>query len=447
LSIITFIKQRGYKLGLLENKYCEFIEFESLNNLVNLDIHGVYAWRIVRYDIFNEFINKSTPISQPFHSLIISIIGKIQLYFKIKKAKHSKTELLFLSSAIYSENNSLKDQYLDFLISNSKSRYLRLTNIPDSFSGHDEVRVYENIFFFLGLLITFFCSYFLYPFDFKVRSFVGTIRKDLSVDYSGLRLKRIIMMHKYYKRFHIYKLKELGVKEVYFTCSYCKFNLALIDACELLGIKSIEIQHGVINKYNLAYYFNTVKFHIPYYPSKLIFFGNYWKNIIVYPNHSELSISSNHYSLIHRDISKVDIDILFVSSNSFSNDEFFYFANKFANHNSDYCTVFKLHPSEVSIKTSRLKIANNYLTISGNETNIYDLINRSEIIVVLDSTVAYESVRIMKRVFIANLYGSEALYDLISDRRAFLIEENSNFQDLLEIDFDHTNLNEYFEEN
>lgn len=58
-------------------------------------------------------------------------------------------------------------------------------------------------------------------------------------------------------------------------------NLAIVAAAKSLGIEVIELQHGTITDYHLGYSYplkTRLDGEIPYFPDKILTFGDYWIN-------------------------------------------------------------------------------------------------------------------------------------------------------------------------
>ena len=58
-------------------------------------------------------------------------------------------------------------------------------------------------------------------------------------------------------------------------------NLAIVAAAKSLGIQAIELQHGTITDYHLGYSYpekTRLNGEIPYFPDKILTFGDYWIN-------------------------------------------------------------------------------------------------------------------------------------------------------------------------
>ena len=62
----------------------------------------------------------------------------------------------------------------------------------------------------------------------------------------------------YMKGFFVKNLPKISPKAVLIRCGYGRFHMALSQACKELNIPSIELQHGIITKYNVGYVKTTV---------------------------------------------------------------------------------------------------------------------------------------------------------------------------------------------
>jgi hypothetical protein len=82
------------------------------------------------------------------------------------------------------------------------------------------------------------------------------------------------------KGFFVKNLHKISPKAVLIRCGYGRFHMALSQACKELNIPSIELQHGIITKYNVGYVKTTVSENRDCVPDYIFTYGDIFSNII-----------------------------------------------------------------------------------------------------------------------------------------------------------------------
>lgn len=168
----------------------------------------------------------------------------------------------------------------------------------------------------------------------------------------------------------------------------------LIHACKRLNIPVIELQHGVVHRYQYDYSYPNVS-HVDTFPDYLFVFGEPWTGIVDYPI-SRDQIRVVGYSFADRQFKmykgrKVKKQVVFLSQPSIG-EKLSRLATEFAHDNREYQLVYKLHPREVSqwendypwLKNADIRIA------SSEDQPLYALLSESEAQVGVTSTALYE---------------------------------------------------------
>ena len=205
----------------------------------------------------------------------------------------------------------------------------------------------------------------------------------------------IQVLYPYFKKM----IKKWKPSKVVLSPYYERFNLALIKAARFSGIRIYEYQHGAISKYHIAY--NYFKMHDEYLPDYFLFFGDYWKNTIVFPEKERILVTgslaleekTNWYKRNNAK-KKVTKGIAFISQGPFTN-LLYPFAEKlvelFEDERIDYRVYYKLHPNEV--KTWDLFHKNyNDKRIIMETGDYYDLMSKIDYQIGINSTALFEGV-------------------------------------------------------
>ena len=234
-------------------------------------------------------------------------------------------------------------------------------------------------------------------------------------------------------------LSRKKVKQVYVVVAY--ENKALISACKDLGVKVLELQHGVISKYHLGYSFPDIDVH--YFPDKLLSFGEYWGESADYPISREniFPIGFSFFgenSAFYKDFGKNEKQILFISQGVIGK-----YLSKFAYDlfwklGDDYNFIYKLHPGEYDTWRENypelLELANfnNFSVVDSNEIPLYELFAKSEFQLGAFSTAIYEGLSFNCKTFILDVPGVEYLEDLVDKNIVFKVKNVSDMVEKLD---------------
>ena len=219
-------------------------------------------------------------------------------------------------------------------------------------------------------------------------------------------------------------------------------NLAIVAAAKSLGIEVIELQHGTITDYHLGYSYpkkTRLNGEIPYFPDKILTFGNYWINEETCPisNDNIVPIGFSYFEAQSKDyinIEAIDNQILFISQGVIGK----YLAQiafEFANSQKDFKIIYKLHPGEYATwrenypELVEASSFDNFEVIDNSEIPLYKLMAESSYQIGAFSTAIYEGLMFNCKTFIVDVPGVEYLNDLIEKNYVFKIK---NVYDLID---------------
>lgn len=240
-------------------------------------------------------------------------------------------------------------------------------------------------------------------------------------------LDKFKINYKYYLKYFLKK----KVKKIYLICSYGKEGI--IAAAQDLNIEVIELQHGVINKYHIGYSFKNKE--VPYFPDKLLVFGEYWKNLDFFPLNTKIKIYGFPY--LNRNIKKYEKiikkenQVIFISQGPIG-DILSKIAVSFALENKNMKVIYRLHPGEfLRWKKEYKELYQNRelenLEISyDNSKEIYEYLYESNYLIGVSSTLIYEALSIGLKVGILELYSHEFFNDLIEKKIVYLFKKGEN---------------------
>lgn len=422
------------------------IELENKYNLFKLEISNVYIWKLIRVRLINEIMLEFS-LYDVAHSkkkldkklILGNVIKKI-----LREEKKSENiifthDRFFLDGTIYKEIHTydlcdkLNNVEVVYPISTSK----KFINTNYNFS------VIESFDFVVSKFKkkvlknkVEFSKYFL--------KILEQLKNELENELNGIIVnileineikkvyKTFVNEKKYYKKY----LNKKKSKKIYLVCSYGKEGL--IAAAQELGIEVIEIQHGVMNKYHLGYHFPHNS-EIPYFPDKLLMFGEYWYKNINIPLKQE-KIEFVGYPYLEKQLDKYrnklqekENQVLFISQGTIGK-ELTKKAIEFAKENLDKKIIIRLHPGEFSRWKTEYQVLyenrhlKNIEISDNNKKNLYEYLFESRYIFCVYSTVIYEAIYLGKKVGILNLPGIENIEDLIRKKIVYLFKENEEIQ-------------------
>ena len=206
-------------------------------------------------------------------SKIRKILNKIKKFKKIKnifygfKNWFGKYDYLFFSDS--GERRFIKNSYMDKIADDIIKRIgkekVLLIETPNSIH-------YKNIFTkkIVSHLFLNFLAKLIHVLIYVRQENIKKLKKILNLENINLNL--LFLKKMFFSKYVIYKLllTIYKPKAIFINCAYC--NISLIKAAKELGIKTIEVQHGVISKYHFGYNSNIV-INNDYLPDILLSFG------------------------------------------------------------------------------------------------------------------------------------------------------------------------------
>lgn len=412
-----------------------FYNMEKDLDLFSKSIHGVFFWKIIRFNIFMHLARELNIYDQAHLSLKQNKFQtKLSNYRKIYNTeRHSyisrknpvdilvfehprkvKIDRSYKDIYTYKKVEQLEKDNLSYEVVDapyldkhydkpSKKRsyfedygfkYINLRKISNITLSDSDKEIIESV-------------------ENKIENIFGVKRQLETYIVSAVRgftLRKKIIKEALSKR---------EVKKVYLVVSYG--HESLISACKELEIECIEIQHGTMSYYHPGYSFPYNK-SVPYFPDKIEMFGEYWLDSTPLPIASE-NISFIGYPYLNEQlkkyshIEKTPNQVLFLSQGAIG-EKLSNYAYEFAKKNSEFKIIYKLHPGEFGrwrgeykmlLKAQDLK----NFKILEDEKNLYELLAGSSYAFGVFSTAIYEALEVGCRVFLIDLSGveySEYLY-------------------------------------
>jgi len=266
------------------------------------------------------------------------------------------------------------------------------------------------------------------------------VREEIATRFDiDVSLETMVKMHlldrksklPLYKMLLRHTAPKLGIVVV----SYGKETF--IEACRELHIPVVELQHGVINYYHLAYSYPGPKRTKRFFPDYFFAFGDYWKDCVEFPIKKERVYSVGYPYLESESRKYANIpekdQILFLSGGTIGKE-----MSKFAAKLSESCSLnqkilYKLHPGEYQRwrKEYPWLVNTDIKVIEDDSVPLYQLFAESKIQIGVVSTAIYEGLSFGLRTFLLDLPGAEYMEDLTKRHYVTIIGSVDELQEQL----------------
>lgn len=437
----------------LEEIRNRFIEIEKDHDVFNLKYKKVYFWKLIRFDLYS-YVLKTNGIFEDAHPFTFKqkLLRLVRLlkysgHNLIKKRKIKKSNILILTHGRKTLiNNKYQDAYLvDYIEELNKSNEdFLIIDRPDHSGNHLTDYSGNYIYFerYGHLIREVLYKLFSWHYNFdalkaEIMGIENDLKQNLKIDISlNKMIKKKIFRFKFEKGYFDKLLDQVEPEKIVLVVSYGKEEL--IASANERNIKVTEVQHGIINDFHMGYFFPH-KVKIPYFPDKLILFGEYWTQSIIYPSNCKLEIGRfSFFKTSGNNISTIkDEQVLFISQGTIGK----LMANiavNFIKNNNINC-LYKLHPSEFNIwKESYYELykmsQSGRIKVIADEVNINRLFQDSKYIIGHNSTAIFEALKFNCLIYILNLEGYQYMNYLINNNYVKLISTNFTMEDLS----DHT---------
>lgn len=440
-----------FKKITLEEIRNRFIDIENNHDVYSLSCNGVYFWKLIRFDLFN-YIVKSNGVFEVAHPLS----AKQKLYKLARLLRYSAANLLNkgkireCKTLILTHgrktlfNEKYQDIYLlDYIDKLNKSNEdFFIIDRPDH-NGKHLGNNYDNYIYFerFGHLVReIFYPFFIAKINLnKNKLEIDKLKRDLKQNFDieidlTKMIKKRIFRFLYEKEYFDKLLDKVKPDKIVIVVAYGKEEL--IAAAKERKILVTEVQHGIINDYHMGYYFPQ-DINIPYFPEKLILFGEYWLKSTRYPKNTELKVGKfSFFNSSKNMISQNKKDrILFISQGTVGK-VMSEIAVDFATQNNIEC-LYKLHPSEFNIwmeKYTQLYHSHQSgkIKVIKDEIGINELFQNTKYIVGHNSTALFEALKFNCFVYILDLEGYQYMDYLIKNNYVKIIPSKFTLNDLLD---------------
>ena len=403
------------------NDYFYYIEkFRKRNNVNNFKINGINIWNIIRMALFNisnqdhfKHYSKKTMNFISWNNLK----NLIYLFPKISDILALTPNVRVKFKDIYG------NKFLNWLPENGyKTTFLEYPTKNKTIYGNKNEIIIPMEKIILKILIME---------KFTSKNIKNELYKKLKeFEYNDFMLKNIDYLSSYISRYisSIYFFRNFFKRQkpkILFSIShYSTINKGAIKAANEIGIPTIDVQHGLINKKSPGYIDTSgIKEDTPQY---LFVYGKYFKDIISENSNlfekENIIISGNYYLTKYNTSNK---------KRKIKNEEILLITTQPAVDENAYINIIrealkiklkvilKIHPSESKEKYKT--ILNEFdITIKEKE-NIYELFNISKYHATVFSTSAVESLVFGVPNIIIPWKGYETQLDFLIDNKTTVL--------------------------
>lgn len=436
----------------------KIIEIENKYNLFEKSIMGIFFWKLVRLEVYESImLNKGlyNKAQNNINFKLYNLLSKApQIFTNVFKRSwslnHSQKDILIFR---HPRKVLVNDQYIDIYTKYIEDE-MKLSNrsyesidFPDNLihrTKYDEsVSNIESVSlafdYLYGILQKkFFISKKLTNSDLQyIKQLNEVINEDFDININLLDIVvRSIAKFKYRKRYFTRILRKKNPSIIYLVVHYSRHEL--IAAANEMGIKVIEIQHGIITPFHIGYSYST-NFKIPYFPDSMVLYGSIWSEIVDIPLPTNNLFLRKFDYLYEQKKNLMSIEkentITIISQGTIFR-ELFEFSITLAKLMENYKIYYKLHPGEIVIwnnHKSKYELPKNLVVVSTDFT-IYELFSISKYVIGVYSTAVYEALYFECKILILNLSGYKYLEDLLKNGYANLIESADQAEKIIRED-------------
>ncbi len=378
----------------------KFLEFESKNDLFQLEEDGIYVWDVLRHHVFVEYswdnYVDQGPLKEPALRLLRRLLRRAW-YLIVFLFRRSRSNLFF----IHSRDRGPDGRFLDRNAYDLLQRMGKDSFLLETFEG-DGVR-YAYPVDLINPASIFNRVYGLFYKNRDYSDLVDKINSELGLRWDNAIVNRHMRYFRSEGLFFRWVFRFKKIKRLYVSFHSQKSHYYAARMC---GIESIEIQHGVMDYGHLDYNYppEIVAGGRVHCPDLLLTYGAFWSREINYPVKKVLAIGNSFVSRIghtERPAPSGALTLLFISADVFGV-KLAGLAIEYVELNPGSTILFKLHPNQFSRRKEYLDRFRRHpgIRVVTNEQPTSQLILNCDAVVLIQSTIAYEALQAGVPVFI-----------------------------------------------
>lgn len=440
-----------------------FLKFEKKYDLFDIKLDGVSFWHLIRVSIYNDIMKQRYNIPDPHQSKVSNNRLRYVIY-KLKQSmnylknnpykKIKKKDILILNHhrrvrdidnncyiCLYTSNliHHLNDNYYVY---ENHYQQKHFTPVPEKHIKYTDI--IGNKWLVNRVLAKIFNKKLLSSKEKKIIiKLINDINSDFSVQLDQKKwihtIENILFSyHGFYKTYRKI-IEKIQPKVIIQVVSYEITRYVINKIAKELEIPTIELQHGTMGKYHIAYNFSE-KMTIDTFPDFIFTFGDYWKDNTRLPidDNKVISVGWPFYEKQvkrQQNIQNNKTIILFISQGTIGKK-----LSKMAieikeNINlNEYHIIYKLHPGEYDVwkKNYPWLINSEIEVIDHNNYDMHYYFNQADIQIGVNSTAIFEGLGYDLQTFIIKLYGYEYMEDLYKNGYVTLVKNSTELLNMIE---------------
>ena len=419
---------------------CEFIwELEDKYDLLDYEIDDVKVWQYIRMEIYYlmakdlGILEARNVSQQSFYIVLRNLLTLLKNLFignPFLMPNKQKEALVFTHGKSTKIKSEFQDIYTMSLVDDLKKSKTSYLCFEKPYMGR-HVRSRNPETKYLDFILTASVFYGIF-YNIENKAALEKIKKveldikkhtEINIDIMKL-IKRNVGRYKLGYFMYSRLFRKFNPKTIYSVASYSYLG-DMIAAAKNLGIKTVELQHGVVSKYHMGYSFPKKKSLLTY--SNVFYsWGKFW-NQAVANAFDEVQIKG--YTFFRNSINnyqelKKEKKILILSQAALGEkimNETLNFINIF----SDHQILYKLHPAEyLNYKkySSYSKLSKFENLTFYEDCDLYQLMSIAKIQIGVFSTSLYEGMGFSCKTYLLNLNGIEYMQDLLDSGYAKVLK-------------------------
>lgn len=400
-------------MEILKETFDRFLQFEK--SLFQRKVNGIAYWQLIRETVFFKILREKGVMGEAGPSDIDAGFSKIApafLKFILNAAGHvlwrpQPVDILVLTHPRRVRIDDLYvDIYTDPVLDSLSHKYLAL-------EGYHQLQhlrpartpnlKYLDVYKYPARLIPYFSLFDLNSSDMgEFRQLEQVVEAEFSI--SDTSLARLASRELLRFEFLVPRMKRLLQKTrprlLLEVVSYSRTCKAANIAARSLGIPIVELQHGTMGPYHVAYnYPDGIRSEV--FPDYLFTWGEFWKETARFPI-SASNVISTGFPFFESEVAKSVADkrsktrVLVISQGTIG-DRLANLVLEMAARTdaSEIQFVFKLHPAEYAYATNkyeRLYSAPRVTVVDSDRTKLYDLFAMCTHVIGTYSTAIVEAI-------------------------------------------------------
>lgn len=406
-----------------------FFAFETNKKLFEKKHKDIFIWDIIRFDVYYELLWKLKSKVSIKHKNSSKLLILKEIMFFIYSLLFRKYDVIFFTA---SRNKHFNGKFFDQNLEDILVKYPKAICF-ESFERNLEklknkkISIHNPINVFRILFKNFYREN-------NFTEIIDLINKEFnSNSLTNEDLNNLIIQYQIDYKFYSLIFRFKKPKVIFITQN--GIQKGLFAAAKKFKIPVIEVQHGIIDEGHLSY--NYCK-NIDYsgnkisLPSYFFTFSEFWAKDLYYPVNEIINIGNSYYSSQNEiDLKKSEKGLLVASSDIFGEnlkELVIDFSLKYK-----LPIYFKLHPNQYFQKEyfqDEFKEFDNVAVFTNNKT-VYELLELSCAVLVIQSTVIYEALHMKKIGIILKKQTYTRHNHLTGNPNVFLIDNSNDLFDAL----------------